>query len=85
MFVRTGGLRNERATRISCRAGQENSQTSWKMENGQKGRVEGKKRQRTGFSLVQTGVEKFSLLNFMLAPFNFTHFNYKPVRNSKQN
>ena len=44
MFVRTGGLRNERATKISCRAGQENSQTSWKMENGQKGRVEGKKK-----------------------------------------
>lgn len=66
----------ERVSRIHRQAGRWN-------ENGQKGRVE-KKKQRTGFSLAQTGLEKFRLLNFVLAPFNFTHFNYKPARNSKQ-
>ena len=67
----------ERVRRIHRQAGR------WRTDK--RAELRGKKKQRTGFSLVQTGVEKFSLLNFMLAPFNFTHFNYKPVRNSKQN
>lgn len=65
----------EQFKRIYRRAGR------WKKKEK---KAEFRKKSRIGFSLVQTGVEKFSLLNFVLAPFNFNNFNYKPARTRKQ-